>query len=107
MDAIEQRWALGPEGVPSKGDQELPTLRVTLDADKNEITIMDNGVGMTGENLRCVFTPHLSPKQLQPGVTRGHKGVGTTFLIYGHASFTVATKATSGEFQQLFTTGRT
>ncbi|MCC2321938.1 ATP-binding protein [Cellulomonas xiejunii] len=98
MDAIEARWGAGVDNAAGRRDGEYPTIRIEIDASaRNEITVTDNGVGIAGDKLQEVFTPHLSPKLLYGRPTRGHKGVGTTFLIYGHPAFEVRTKTTSGE----------
>lgn len=94
MDALEARWGNGVATAAGRVDGEKPTLRITLNGDvsANLITVTDNGTGIAQERLQEVFTPHLSPKLLDATSTRGHKGVGTTFLIYGHPSFEVRTK---------------
>lgn len=98
MDALEARWGKGLSEAEGRKDGEFPTLRVQLDAaaTANEITVTDNGSGIPNDRLQEVFTPHLSPKLLESQPTRGHKGVGTTFLVYGHPSFEVRTKAPNG-----------
>lgn len=97
MDALEARWGSGLETAGGRLDGERPTLKVRLNAEANEITVVDNGVGIAGDRITKVFTPHLSPKIFEGGATRGHKGVGTTFLIYGHPLFEVQTKIAGGE----------
>jgi hypothetical protein len=95
IDALEARWGQGLDKAAGRLDGEVPTLRVKLAAEAgraNEITITDNGAGIASDRLQEVFTPHLSPKLLYGMPTRGHKGVGTTFLIYGHPAFEVHTK---------------
>lgn len=94
FDAIEARWGKGLVGADGRRDGELPTIRVVLDAsqDRNDVSVTDNGQGIHESRLQEVFTPHLSPKLLSEKPTRGHKGVGTTFLIYGHPAFEVESK---------------
>ncbi len=87
MDALEKRWAASTAFGP-----ELPRLIVTLDAAADEITVTDNGVGIEHSALLTSLVPHMSPKSLDPAPTRGHKGVGTTFLAYGHPHFEIRTK---------------
>lgn len=91
MDALEKRWA----GVTSFGP-EFPRLIVRLDAAADEISVTDNGIGIDQSALLTALVPHMSPKSLDPAPTRGHKGVGTTFLAYGHPYFEVRTKVESG-----------
>ena len=97
MDALEVRWGAGLDQADGRKDAEVPTLKVRLDANANELTVSDNGGGIAGERITKVFTPHLSPKIFEGGATRGHKGVGTTFLIYGHPAFEVHTKTAGSE----------
>ncbi|BEP13278.1 hypothetical protein acdb102_15890 [Acidothermaceae bacterium B102] len=87
MDALEKRWG----SVKEFGD-ETPKLVVHLNATNDEIIVRDNGVGIESSKLLEALVPHLSPKWLEPGATRGHKGVGTTFLAYGHKFFEISTK---------------
>lgn len=87
MDALEKRWA----DTTSFG-AELPRLVVRLDANADTITVWDNGVGIESTKLLTALVPHMSPKSLDPSPTRGHKGVGTTFLAYGHPEFAIRTK---------------
>jgi len=107
MDALEARWGQGLDQASVRGDGEVPTLRVTFDAaaTSNEITVTDNGTGIPAARLQEVFTPHLSPKLLEGGARRGHKGVGTTFLIYGHPYFEVQTRATGEQLNSYRITG--
>jgi hypothetical protein len=87
MDALEKRWS------SSKSfDAELPRIAIRLNADAEEITVTDNGVGIMSDDLLSALVPHMSPKSFDPEPTRGHKGVGTTFLAYGHPTFEIRTK---------------
>lgn len=99
MDAVEARWGDGLDEAEGRLDGEVPTIRIVIDASDafNSITVTDNGVGIPVGKLKEVFTPHLSPKLAYERPTRGHKGVGTTFLIYGHPSFAVQTRVAGGE----------
>lgn len=91
MDALEKRWGANV----SFGD-EVPRLTVHLDADAETISVTDNGTGIEPSNLLSALVPHMSPKSLDPSPTRGHKGVGTTFLAYGHPHFEIRTKVFGG-----------
>ncbi|MCM3532920.1 ATP-binding protein [Cellulosimicrobium funkei] len=97
MDALENRWGAGVAYADGRIEGELPTLKIRLNAEANELTVVDNGCGIAGDRITKVFTPHLSPKIFEGGATRGHKGVGTTFLIYGHPLFEVHTKIPGSE----------
>jgi hypothetical protein len=101
VDALEERWAAMP--IVDLGDIDdgtrdaVPRLRIDLDFDANAAGVLDNGIGIPPERLPTVLEPFVSPKRLSLQATRGHKGVGTTFLAYGHPRFEIHTKITGGE----------
>lgn len=70
----------------------VPRLRIILDFDTDSIAVLDNGTGIEPANLPDLLEPYVSDKRLSDEPTRGHKGVGTTFLAYGHPYFEVHTR---------------
>jgi hypothetical protein len=84
IDAVEQKSLKEP------GSAYEPRIWVTIDMRNNLLRFVDNGVGMTPEQVKFFLRPNVSFKELQN--LRGHKGVGATFLAYGYSSFSVQTK---------------
>lgn len=97
VDALEKRWSdwggPGEQGLDATVD-ERPQLRVILDCATNLVDIIDNGIGMEESELRQALVPNVTFKRFD-SQQRGQKGVGTTYLIYGHNLFTIETKTPS------------
>jgi hypothetical protein len=72
-----------------------PRINITIDLQNNLLRFVDNGIGMSPEQVKLFLRPNVSFKDGQN--FRGHKGVGATFLAYGYTSFTVHTKC-NGQF---------
>jgi hypothetical protein len=86
LDAVDRRAIdEGHAGI----DYE-PTVRVLIDLDENQLTVTDNGVGMSEEEFRKFLAPSFSFKDETK--ERGHKGVGATYLAYGFNYLRVHTK---------------
>src|SRR5437868_4724862 len=83
LDSLEERAATDLEGYQ-------PILRIIIDIAKNTLTVSDNGTGLSEEKYRQFLAPSFSFKS---GKTRGHKGVGATFLAYGYNFTQIATKS--------------
>lgn len=95
IDAIEARWRAwdGENALDEHTSvDERPTLRVRIHADSNLVEFLDNGIGIPRTDVVTSLIPNVSPKGASVEPTRGHKGVGTTFLAYGHHAFTIHTK---------------
>ncbi|MFM9857157.1 ATP-binding protein [Pseudoxanthobacter sp. M-2] len=82
LDAIDARVKAGQ---PDTGH-----ISVNINCIENTINVVDNGIGMDARELRYCFRPSVSFKNRRE--SRGHKGVGATFLAYGFSSISVATK---------------
>jgi hypothetical protein len=99
IDAIEARWrdwdGKGPLDAATPAE-ERPTLRIRIHSDTNLVEFIDNGVGIAQPDVVDSLIPNVSPKGASAAATRGHKGVGTTFLAYGHHRFTIHTKNYDG-----------
>ena len=74
-----------------------PEISVHVDVDRNEVTVVDNGVGMTLEEVRrYLFTPYATLKPGSESRQRGEKGVGNVFLAYGSEHYEFATRSMGG-----------
>ena len=82
LDSLDLR--LTKDGVEYK-----PTVWITVNIQENSLTVTDNGVGLSEEEFKQFLCPDISFKS---GKTRGHKGVGATYLAYGFNYIQVATK---------------
>ncbi len=87
LDSVEGRVAV----ERSAGTQMAfrPQVRVLIDLDANMLTVTDNGVGLDKEKFEQFLAPNFSFKS---GATRGHKGVGATFVAYGFNYMRISTK---------------
>lgn len=90
VDAIDKRrtW----------NDDFSPKIDVTVDIPNRQFTIIDNGIGISDENWRKILAPHESFQEAEIE-SRGHKGVGFSYLAYGFAQLEVATKSPDGEIK--------
>ncbi len=90
LDAVDARQAV--EDRAGKGDSYLPTIVVEVDIDDNSLTVTDNGVGLSKTEFQQFLAPSFSFKNVQGG-TRGHKGVGATYVAYGFNYMRISTKS--------------
>jgi len=84
LDSVEEQ---SKKGV---ADYE-PTIWITIDIRTNSLVVTDNGTGLDKERFEKFLSPDISFKS-GTGKTRGHKGVGATYLAYGFNYIQVATK---------------
>lgn len=82
LDSVEEKAATAKKGF-------TPKVRVLVDLPKNRITVSDNGTGLSKEKYSQFLAPSFSFKA---GKTRGHKGVGATYLAYGSNDIQICTK---------------
>ncbi len=87
LDAVEER----ADEERAEGRTYHPLVRVIVDLDSNLLTVTDNGIGMTAEEFKLFLTPNYSFKDTNQD-TRGHKGVGASYLAYGFNGLRVHTK---------------
>lgn len=87
LDAVEARVAI----EKSAGTEAAykPTIDVRIDLDDNALTVTDNGVGLDKDKFEQFLAPNFSFKS---GNTRGHKGVGATYVAYGFNYLRVSTR---------------
>lgn len=69
-----------------------PTIRIVINIKKNSLIVSDNEIGLTKDQFQQFLAPNFSFKS---GKTRGHKGVGATYVAYGFNHLQIATKAPS------------
>lgn len=81
LDAIDKR----------KDSEEFdPLIHILINLKENMISVTDNGIGFKEAEYLKFLAPNFSFKG--QGLTRGHKGVGTTYLAYGFNYIQIATK---------------
>ena len=83
LDSVEKRMEM--EKQPYE-----PKLNIVINIKDNKISVTDNGVGFEEEEYVKFLAPNFSFKN---GKTRGHKGVGATYLAYGFNYIQIATKS--------------
>lgn len=82
LDSLEER-------IKETTDDYVAKIRVIIDTYYNCVTVSDNGTGLTKEKYKQFLAPSFSFKS---GRTRGHKGVGATYLAYGFNFIQISTK---------------
>ena len=82
LDAIDKRQ--------EEDNKFIPQVHILIDLSKNLISVTDNGIGFKEAEYKKFLAPNFSFKV--GGTTRGHKGVGTTYLAYGFNYIQIATK---------------
>ncbi len=87
LDAVEARLALEKSSGTSSAYE--PTINVIIDLVENALTVTDNGIGLDKEKFEQFLAPNFSFKS---GATRGHKGVGATYVAYGFNYMRISTK---------------
>lgn len=84
LDSLEERSKI-------EGDNYKPIIKITINNDDNSITVTDNGIGLNEDKFKQFLAPNFSFKDGN-GISRGHKGVGATYLAYGFNYIQVCTK---------------
>ena len=75
LDAIDEKRSAAKKPY-------APRLNILIDILNNKIRVVDNGIGMTLNQFKYCFRPSVSYKHRRE--SRGHKGVGATFLAYNY-----------------------
>lgn len=83
LDSVEERTKL-------KEKDYVPSINVLIDLLQNRIAVTDNGIGFEEQQYIKFGAPNFSFKS---GNTRGHKGVGSTYLAYGFNYIQISTKS--------------
>jgi len=87
LDAVEARAAY--EKSAGTEAKYQPKIDIRIDLDDNVLTVTDNGIGLDKEKFEQFLAPNFSFKT---GNTRGHKGVGATYVAYGFNYIRVSTR---------------
>jgi hypothetical protein len=87
LDAVEARKSAE---TSAGNDSYLQKIDITIDLDENALTVTDNGIGLDKDKFEQFLAPNFSFKS---GKTRGHKGVGATYVAYGFNYMRVSTKS--------------
>lgn len=87
LDAVDVRARLKPDESYSR------KLWITIDLQKNQLTVTDNGVGFSEGQFRTFLSPSMSFKNTKD--TRGNKGVGATYLAFGFNYMLMGTKTST------------
>ncbi len=83
LDSVEERSKLKEKGYS-------PIVMIMIDLENNKIAVTDNGIGFEEQQYIKFLAPNFSFKN---GNTRGHKGVGSTYLAYGFNYIQISTKS--------------
>lgn len=86
LDAVDARAAYDSKKYE-------PTVKITINLPANMLTVTDNGTGLSKDEYESFLAPSFSFKS---GNTRGHKGVGATYLAYGFDYIQICTKNRHG-----------
>ncbi|MBO6718356.1 MAG: ATP-binding protein [Rhizobiaceae bacterium] len=95
IDALERRL---------EHEEFDPKIWVTIDIDNSLVRVVDNGIGMDSDEFRSFLAPAVSFKT--GWHSRGHKGVGATFLAYGFSYIGVHTRRSGNELAAVLRQGR-
>jgi hypothetical protein len=87
LDAVEAR-ATNEKAAGTEASYQ-PKIDIRIDLDENALTVTDNGIGLDKDKFEQFLAPNFSFKS---GNTRGHKGVGATYVAYGFNYMRISTK---------------
>ena len=85
LDSLEERSLANADGYE-------PEISIVVDLQQNTLTVSENGTGLDKKKFQQFLAPSFSFKS---GRTRGHKGVGATYLAYGFNDIVIHTKTES------------
>ncbi|AQR72457.1 ATP-binding protein [Sphingomonas sp. LM7] len=86
LDAVEAR---AQQERAAGSTTYKPAIDIKIDLDGNALTVTDNGIGLDKEKFEQFLAPNFSFKS---GKTRGHKGVGATYVAYGFNYMRISTR---------------
>jgi len=87
LDAVEAR--MDAEAASGTAANYEPIVSIYVDLKENLLSVTDNGIGLDKEKFEQFLAPNFSFKS---GNTRGHKGVGATYVAYGFNYMRVSTR---------------
>lgn len=90
LDAVDARQAV--ENRAGTGEAYQPKVTIEINVDDNSLTVTDNGTGLGETEFQQFLAPSFSFKKVNGG-TRGHKGVGATYIAYGFNYMRISTKS--------------
>ncbi|MFA9423868.1 MAG: ATP-binding protein, partial [Sedimentibacter sp.] len=82
LDSVEERQN-------RSGNDYIPKINILININENYVAVTDNGIGFEEDQYVKFLAPNFSFKS---GRTRGHKGVGSTYLAYGFNYIQISTK---------------
>ncbi|SFH10537.1 Histidine kinase-, DNA gyrase B-, and HSP90-like ATPase [Desulfotomaculum arcticum] len=82
LDSIEER-------ATQEEKNYIPSIWITINIQENSLVVTDNGIGLDEQKFQSFLAPDFSFKS---GATRGHKGVGATYIAYGFNYIQICTK---------------
>lgn len=88
LDSIEERSKIDNSNY-------IPSIWISIDIQNNTLCVTDNGLGLDESKFKQFLGPNISFKSKN---TRGHKGVGATYLAYGFNFIQISTKTSDFEW---------
>lgn len=88
LDSVDSRES-GLKKLGQKTDYQK-FIHILIDIQNNKLTVTDNGIGLNKDQFHQFLAPSFSFKS---GKTRGHKGVGATYVAYGFNYLQIASKS--------------
>ena len=96
--------ALDALDAKAAGDNNFtPKLWIRIDLKNNMLSVTENGIGFSEDELKLFLRPNVSFKKRE---NRGNKGVGASYLAYGFNFLQVGTKTPDYEFIGTLQNGR-
>lgn len=98
MDAVDIRL------TRLKEDNYKKKISILIDLQNNILSISDNGIGFNHAEFKSFLAPNISFKD--GSKTRGHKGVGSTYIAFGFNFLQLGTKSPDYKFVAEMVDGR-
>lgn len=80
---------------------ERGEIRVRIDCSSGKVSVRDNGRGLSTKDVERLLAPDVTGKAdlFKSGRSRGHKGVGLTFLAYGFNFFELESRTATEHYR--------
>lgn len=98
MDAVDLRAS------KLKEDNYVKKVSIRIDLKNNSFSVTDNGIGFGEEEFKAFLAPNISFKDETK--TRGHKGVGATYIAFGFNYLQLGTRTPTYEYVAEMNDGR-